>query len=137
MSAFVLELQISHLRLLNYHWTHQQGLLANQKNHSIQFRLKEAMTMKKRLMMNTRMHHEILKNSISQKKREPMFHRKGDKYCYGSMISNEDHRWLYFSQSFKGWMCTICEIYPYSSGSTKGAFSTHHIHVMHSSNILI
>ena len=42
---------------------------------------------------------------------------------YGSTRYVEDQRWLYFSQSIKGWVCKVCEMYPYSSGQSKDAFS--------------
>lgn len=47
-----------------------------------------------------------------------------DKRYYGSTKYEEDHSWLYYSQVHKGYMCKICEKYPYSSGRSKGAFST-------------
>ena len=49
---------------------------------------------------------------------------RSDKRCYGSSKYEEDHKWLYFSQSLKGWMCEVCEMYPYSTGPSVGAFST-------------
>ena len=51
------------------------------------------------------------------------FSEKGDKRCYSS-TTGEDYKWLYYSQSKRGWMCKICELYPYSSGPSRGAFST-------------
>lgn len=36
---------------------------------------------------------------------------------------DEDHRWFYFFQSFKGWMCKICKMYSYCSEQFKGAYS--------------
>ena len=39
----------------------------------------------------------------SEEETEPMMlDEKGDKRCYGSTRYIEDHRWLYFSRSFKG-----------------------------------
>ena len=52
------------------------------------------------------------------------FSEKEDKSCYGSTTWEEDYKWLYYSQSKRGWMCKICELYPYSSGPSRGAFST-------------
>ena len=52
-----------------------------------------------------------------------MFDRKGDKRCYSSTKYDEDLRWLYFSQSFKDWMCKICGMYPCSSEPSNGALS--------------
>ena len=40
------------------------------------------------------------------------------------MSLDEDRRWLYFSQSFSDRMCKICEMCAYSSGPSKGTFST-------------
>ena len=48
---------------------------------------------------------------------------KSDKRFYGSSKYEEDFRWLYYSQAFQGWMCKICEKYPYNGGTSKGAFS--------------
>ena len=49
---------------------------------------------------------------------------KSDKRYSGSSKYDEDHSWLHFSRTHRGWMCKICEKYPYSGGSSKGAFST-------------
>ena len=48
---------------------------------------------------------------------------KSDKRYYGSSSYEEDFSWLYFSQAKHGWMCKICEKYPYNAGPSKGAFS--------------
>ena len=49
---------------------------------------------------------------------------KSDKRYYGSSKYEEDYQWLYFSQHHQGWMCKICEKYPYNGGQSHGAFST-------------
>ena len=57
----------------------------------------------------------IEESSDSEEEIEPVvFDGKADKRCYGLTRNDEDHRWLYVSQSFKGWMYKICEMYPYS-----------------------
>ena len=53
---------------MNHNWTHQRVLWAIQKNQSIQFRLKKAMKIKKKMMANTGIHHNIMKNHPSKKK---------------------------------------------------------------------
>ena len=72
------------------------------------------MTNKKLLMMNT---------GVSQGKQKS-HDEKSDKRYYGSSKYEEDHIWLYYSEVHRGWMCKICEKYPYSAGPSKGAFST-------------
>ena len=49
---------------------------------------------------------------------------RAGKQLAGSSSYEEDYQWLYFSQTKRGWMCKVCEIYPYSGGSSNGAFST-------------
>ena len=49
---------------------------------------------------------------------------RADKQLAGSSSYEDDYQWLYFSHTKRGWMCKICEVYPYSGGSSKGAFST-------------
>ena len=49
---------------------------------------------------------------------------KSDKRYSGSKYE-EDHSWLYLFHTHGGWMCKICEKYPYSGGSSNGAFRQH------------
>ena len=49
---------------------------------------------------------------------------RADKQLAGSSSYEDDYQWLYFSHTKRGWMCKICEVYPYSGGSSKGALST-------------
>ena len=69
---------------------------------------------------------EIDESSDSDEEIAPMVlsSQRSDKRCYGSSKYEDDHQWLYYSQSKAGWMCKICELYPYSGGPGKGAFST-------------
>ena len=60
-------------------------------------------------------------NLFSQSK---LLSEKSDKRYSGSSKYEQDHSWLYFSQTHRGWTCKICEKYPYSGGLSKGAFST-------------
>ena len=46
-----------------------------------------------------------------------------DKQYYGAGKYEDNHLWLYFSQSKSGWMCKVCKKYPYSCSRTGGAFS--------------
>ena len=52
-----------------------------------------------------------------------MLSEKSDKRYSGSS-KYEDHSWLYLSQTHRGWIGKICEKYPSSGSSSKGAFST-------------
>ena len=47
---------------------------------------------------------------------------KSDKKNSGCSKYEEDHSRLYFSKTHRGWMCKICEKYPYRGGASKGAF---------------
>ena len=60
-------------------------------------------------------------NLLSQSK---LLSEKSDKRYSGSSKYEENHSWLYFSQTHRGWMCKICEKYSYSGKKSKGAFST-------------
>ena len=59
-------------------------------------------------------------NLFSQLK---LLSEKSDKRYSGSSKHEDDHSWLYFSQTHRDWMCKICEKYPNSGGASKGAFS--------------
>ena len=63
-------------------------------------------------------------SSGSEEEERIMLNTRSDKGCYGSPRYEEYHKWLYFSQSLKSLMCKVCEMYPYSTGPAKGAFST-------------
>ena len=54
----------------------------------------------------------------------PFASERADKQLAGSSSYEDDYQWLYFSHTKRGWMCKICEVCPYSGGSSKGAFST-------------
>ena len=60
-------------------------------------------------------------NLFSQSK---LLSQKSYKKYSGPSKYEGHHSWLYFSQTHRGWMCKICEKYPYSAGASKGAFST-------------
>lgn len=49
---------------------------------------------------------------------------KSDKRLFNSSKYEEDFPWLYMSHQHRGWMCKVCEKYPYAGGRSKGAFST-------------
>ena len=66
----------------------------------------------------------IVDSSGSEEGEGIILNTRNDKRCCGSSKHEEDHKWLYFSQSLKGWMCKVCEMYPYSTGPSMGAFST-------------
>ena len=59
-------------------------------------------------------------NLFSQLK---LLSEKSDKRYSGSSKHEDDHSWLYFSQTHRDWMCKICEKYLNSGGASKGAFS--------------
>ena len=63
-------------------------------------------------------------SSGSEEEEGIILNTRSDKRCYGSSKYEKDHKWLYFSQSLKGWVCKVYEMYPYSTGPSKGAFST-------------
>ena len=69
---------------------------------------------------------EIEESSASEKgcTPAPFPSERAGKQLAGSSSSEEDYQSLYFSQTKRGWMCKICEIYPYSGGSSNRAFST-------------
>ena len=46
-----------------------------------------------------------------------------DKWYHGSSHFENDFLWLYYSHAQHGWMCKICEKYPYNAGPARGAFS--------------
>ena len=71
---------------------------------------------------------EIEESSASEKECTPVPFpsERAGKHLAGSSSHEDDYQWLYFSQTKRGRMCKIYEvyIYPYSGGSSKGAFST-------------
>ena len=46
-----------------------------------------------------------------------------DKRYHGSSEFENDFPWLYYSHAHHGWMCKICEKYPYNAGPARGPFS--------------
>ena len=62
-------------------------------------------------------------SSGSEEEERIMLNTRSDKGCSGLPRYEEDHKWLYFSQSLKSLMCKVSEMYPYSTGPSKGAFS--------------
>ena len=54
----------------------------------------------------------------------PFPSERAGKRLAGSWSYEDDYQWLFFSHTKRGWICKICEVYLYSEGSSKGAFST-------------
>ena len=46
-----------------------------------------------------------------------------DKRYHGSSQFENDFPWLYYSHAQHGWMCKICEKYPYNAGPARSPFS--------------
>ena len=62
-------------------------------------------------------------NLFSQSK---LLSQKSYKKYSGPSKYEEHHSWLYFSKTNRGWMCKICEKYPYSGGASKELFLQGH-----------
>ena len=68
---------------------------------------------------------EIEESSASEEECTPVPFpsERADRRLAGASSFEDNYQWLSFSQTKRGWMCKICEVYLYSGGSSKGGFS--------------